>query len=318
MTDRYGRTIRYLRLSVTDLCSYRCVYCMAEEGVEKRRHGDVLSIEELAEIGAAAVRCGVDKIRLTGGEPLVRRGILTLCERLRALPGLRELTVTTNGAALGAMAAALRAAGVDRLNVSLDTLRPERFRAVTRRGELDDVLRGLDAADAAGFTGTKLNVVLLGGVNDDEIPALCALTKERPIEMRFIELMPIGDALYFGPEACIPVDTVLERMPGLQPLPRAHGSVARRYTLPGAVGTVGLISPVSCSFCSECNRVRLTADGFMKPCLHSAEEFPLRGLHGAALRDAIRAAVNAKPEAHIEFTPTQRSKSARNMNQIGG
>ena len=313
MTDRYGRTIRYLRLSVTDLCSYRCVYCMAEEGVEKRRHGDVLSIEELAEIGAAAVRCGVDKIRLTGGEPLVRRGILTLCERLRALPGLRELTVTTNGAALGAMAAALRAAGVDRLNVSLDTLRPERFRAVTRRGELDDVLRGLDAADAAGFTGTKLNVVLLGGVNDDEIADFVALTRDGSRSVRFIELMPMGVCAGFPRERFLSADAVLAAVPELE---RVGGDgVAELYRAPGHRGTVGLIRPVSRCFCAACDRIRVTADGRLKPCLHSAEELPLRGLHGAALEDAIRAGAASKPERHHL---AQGSGTPRGMFEIGG
>ncbi len=318
MQDKYGRTIEYLRISLTDLCNLRCVYCMPEEGVCKLPHDRILSLEEVAEIAGAAVELGIRKIRLTGGEPLVRRGIVELVRALRALPGLDELVLTTNGILLPALAQPLRDAGLDRVNISLDTLDAEKYRRLTRGGELEKALDGIRAAQAAGFAPIKLNAVLLGGVNDDEIPALCALTRDRPIEMRFIELMPIGDALYFGPEACIPVDTVLQRVPELQPLARAHGSVARRYALPGAVGSVGLISPVSCSFCSECNRIRLTADGCIKPCLHSAEEFPLRGLHGDALRSAIIAAVNAKPEAHVEFTATQRSESARNMNQIGG
>ncbi|MBQ1805648.1 MAG: radical SAM protein, partial [Oscillospiraceae bacterium] len=169
MEDRIGRKIEYLRLSVTDLCNYRCVYCMGEEGVCKKAHSDILSLEELAEIAQAAVRCGVKKIRLTGGEPLLRPGIVTLCRMLRGIEGLEELTLTTNGSFLPAMARELKDAGVDRLNVSVDTLRPERFAAITRRGQLADVQRGLDAAREAGFTRTKLNVVLLGGVNDDEI-----------------------------------------------------------------------------------------------------------------------------------------------------
>ncbi len=318
MRDQYGREIEYLRISLTDLCNLRCVYCMPEEGICKLPHDRILTLEEVAEIAGAAVELGIRKIRLTGGEPLVRRGIVDLVRTLRALPGLRELVLTTNGILLPELAKPLRDAGLDRVNISLDTLNPETYRLLTRGGELQKALDGIRAAEEAGFAPIKLNAVLLGGVNDSEIPALCALTMDRPIEMRFIELMPIGDALYFGPEACIPVDTVLQRVPSLQPLSRAHGSVAKRYALPGAVGTVGLISPVSCSFCSECNRIRLTADGFMKPCLHSAAEFPLRGKHGDALRDAIRAAVNAKPEAHIDFTGAQRSESARNMNQIGG
>ena len=319
MKDNYGREIEYLRISLTDLCNLRCVYCMPEEGICKLPHDRILTLEEVVEIAAAAVELGIRKIRLTGGEPLVRRGIVGLVKSLRALPGLRELTLTTNGILLPELARPLRDAGLDRVNISLDTLDAEKYRRLTRGGDLEKALAGIRAAEAAGFDSPiKLNAVLLGGVNDDEIPALCALTMNRPIEMRFIELMPIGDALYFGPEACIPVDTVLQRMPELQPITRGKSTVAKRYALPGAKGSIGLISPVSCSFCGECNRIRLTADGFMKPCLHSAEEFPLRGLHGEALRDAIRAAVNAKPEAHIDFTATQRSESARNMNQIGG
>ena len=318
MKDRYGREIEYLRISLTDLCNLRCVYCMPEGGICKLPHDRILTLEEVVEIAGAAVELGIRKIRLTGGEPLVRRGIVDLVARLRALPGLHELVLTTNGILLPELAKPLRDAGLDRLNISLDTLDAEKYRRLTRGGELQKALDGIHAAEAAGFAPIKLNAVLLGGVNDDEIPALCALTMDRPIEMRFIELMPIGDALYFGKEACIPVDTVLEKMPQLTPLPRGRSSVARRYTLPGAKGSIGLISPVSCSFCSECNRIRLTADGCMKPCLHSAEEFPLRGKHGDALRRAICDAVNAKPEAHIDFTGTQRSESARNMNQSGG
>ena len=318
MIDRFGRKIEYLRISLTDLCNLRCVYCMPEDGVCKLPHDRILSLEEVEEIAAAAVELGIRKIRLTGGEPLVRRGIVDLVRKLRRLPGLRELTLTTNGILLPELARPLREAGLDRLNISLDTLDPDKYRRLTRGGELEQALAGIRTAEAAGFSPIKLNAVLLGGVNDDEIPALCALTKDRPIEMRFIELMPIGDALYFGRDACIPVDTVLERMPELQPLPGVHGSVARRYVLPGAVGSVGLISPVSCSFCADCNRIRLTADGCLKPCLHSAEEFSIRGKHGQALRDAICDAVNAKPESHADFTGDRRSDAARNMNQIGG
>ncbi len=318
MRDPYGREIRYLRISLTDLCNLRCIYCMPAEGVSKLRHEQVLSIEEVAEIAAAAVELGINKIRLTGGEPLVRRGVVELVRMLKALPGLEELSLTTNGILLPELARPLKDAGLDRVNISLDTLDAEKYRRLTRVGSLEQALAGIRAAEDADLSPVKLNAVLIGGVNDDEIPALAELTRERPIEMRFIELMPIGDAFPFGQEAYLPVDTVLQRLPELQPLPSQHGSVARRYALPGAAGTVGLISPVSCSFCSECNRIRLTADGHMKPCLHAAAEFPLRGLHGDALRTAIRQAVNAKPEAHGAFSATQRSEAGRNMNEIGG
>ena len=313
MQDSFHRTIRCLRLSVTELCNYRCQYCMAEEGVPKRAHEDMLSIEELAEIGEAAVRCGVTKIRLTGGEPLVRRGVLTLIERLRALDGLRELTMTTNGARLSAMARELKAAGLDRLNVSLDTLRPERFRAITRRGELSDVLRGLDAARDAGFANTKLNVVLLGGVNDDEIADFVALTREGGCSVRFIELMPMGVCAKFPAERFLPADAVLAAVPALAPI--GGDGVAELYRVPGHRGTVGLIRPMSRCFCADCDRIRVTADGKLKPCLHAATELPLRGLHGIDLENAIRAGTALKPARHHL---SQGSETARGMFQIGG
>ena len=192
MLDNCGRTIDYLRLSVTDLCNYRCRYCMPPEGVEKRPHGDILSIEELSEIAAAAAACGVKKIRLTGGEPLVRRGLIELVRQLRAIPGVEELCLTTNGSLLPRLARPLREAGLDRLNISLDTLRPDRFAAMTRLGTLRDVLDGIQAAEAAGFENLKLDTVLIGGFNDDEIGDFAALSRDHPWEMRFIELMPMG------------------------------------------------------------------------------------------------------------------------------
>lgn len=313
MQDSFKRTIKYLRLSVTDLCDYRCCYCMPAEGVPKRAHRDILSIEELAEIGAAAVRCGVEKIRLTGGEPLVRRGIVSLCERLRAVEGLRELALTTNGARLAAMAADLRAAGVDRLNVSLDSLRSERFHAITRCGELADTLRGLDAARAAGFSHLKLNVVLLGGVNDDEIGDFVALTRDEDLCVRFIELMPMGVCAAFPRERFLPADAVLAAVPAL--VRDGTDGVAELYRVPGFRGTVGLIRPLSRCFCAACTRIRVTADGSLKPCLHSRTELPLRGRHGAALEDAIRVGAAQKPARHHL---SQGSDAARNMFEIGG
>lgn len=313
MNDTFGRSIDYLRLSITDLCNYRCAYCMAADGVPKRSHDDILSIEELLEIGEAAVRCGVKKIRLTGGEPLVRRGILTLCERLKALDGLHELTMTTNGSLLSDMAADLKAAGVDRLNVSLDTLRPERFRAITRRGELQDVLDGLDAAKAAGFAHTKLNVVLMGGVNDDEIADFVDLTRGNNYSVRFIELMPMGVCAEFPKERFLSADAVLSAVPELEPA--GGDGVAELYRVPGYRGTVGLIRPLTRCFCASCDRIRVTADGKLKPCLHSEAEIPLRSLHGTALEDAIRSAAHAKPERHHL---ARGSETPRSMFEIGG
>lgn len=315
MKDSFDRTIDYLRLSVTDLCNYRCVYCMPEAGVCKRAHADILSIEELYEIGAAAVRCGVKKIRLTGGEPLVRRGILQLCRMLRSLPGLQELTMTTNASLLAPVARELKDAGVDRLNISLDTLDTARFSEITRCGSLSDVYAGLRAAQDAGFRHTKLNAVLLGGVNEDDIAPLAALTKDHDVCVRFIELMPMGECAHWPAGRFLPAEAVLRALPRLTPLDT--DGVAERYRLPGAKGTVGLIRPMSCSFCSRCSRLRVTADGKLKPCLHSDEEISLRGLHGQALEAAIQSAALKKPAAHT-LGLSDPSHAARDMNEIGG
>ncbi|MDR3729111.1 MAG: GTP 3',8-cyclase MoaA, partial [Oscillospiraceae bacterium] len=309
-----GREIDYLRLSVTDRCNYRCQYCMPAGGVEKRPHRDILTLEELEEIARAAVGCGVKKLRLTGGEPLVRRGVVELCRRLRAIPGLKELCLTTNGSLLPQLAAPLREAGVDRLNISLDTLRPDRFAQMTRLGTLSDVLEGIQAAEDAGFHGLKLDTVLIGGFNDDEIADFAALTRDHHWEVRFIELMPMGACANWDKSCFLPNTAVLERMPELRAVD-AQG-VARRYRLPGAVGTVGLISPVSHDFCAQCRRIRVTADGKLKGCLHSREEIPLRGLHGAELEDALRQGILQKPAGH--HLSERRSDTPRNMNQIGG
>lgn len=317
MKDTFQREITYLRISLTDLCNLRCVYCMPPEGVRKQTHNQILSLEEIGEIARAAVELGVKKIRLTGGEPLVRRGVLSLCRELRRIPRLQELTLTTNGLLLPEMAAELKAAGVDRVNISLDTLDPEKYRCVTRMGTLEDTLAGIRAAGEAGLTPLKLNCVLIGGFNDDEIPALAALTAREPVEVRFIELMPIGRAAPFGPEAYLPCEAVLERLPDLEALGET-GGVAERFRLPGAVGTVGLIRPLSGCFCGRCDRIRLTADGCLKPCLHSREEIPLRGLHGADLRRALGRAILHKPARHGELSAQVRSEAARDMNQIGG
>ena len=314
MLDGCGRTIDYRRLSVTDLCNYRCRYCMPPEGVAKRDHGDILSLEELANIARAAVRLGVKKIRLTGGEPLVRRGIVELCRQLRIIPGLQELCLTTNGALLPQLAAPLREAGLDRLNISLDTLRPDRFAEMTRLGHLSDALAGIEAAEAAGFHNLKLDTVLIGGFNDDEIDDFINLTREHPWEVRFIELMPMGPCAEWDKARFLSGDTVLQKVPALQQIESC--GVARRYRLPGAMGTVGLISPVNHDFCAQCRRIRVTADGKLKGCLHSAEELPLRGLHGKELEDAIRQGILQKPERH--HLTERRSDTPRNMNQIGG
>lgn len=315
MNDMLGRKITYLRLSVTDLCDLRCIYCMPEHGVPKRAHSEICSLEELCDMAAAAVSLGVRKVRITGGEPLVRRGVVSLCRMLRALPGLEELCLTTNGVRLPELAAPLREAGVDRLNISLDTLRPERYRSITRIGELSSVLRGLDAAEAAGFSHTKLNCVLMGGVNDDEIEDFVRLTQARPISVRFIELMPMGACAGWDKARFLSAGAVLDRVPEL--VPAGTDGVSRLYRIPGAAGTLGLIEPMSHAFCAECSRIRITADGKLKPCLHADTEIALRGLHGEALLDAIRQGIARKPERHA-LTRDGESHAGRCMSEIGG
>ena len=315
MNDRFGRDIYYLRLSVTDLCNLRCVYCMPEEGVEKRRHSEILSVEEIEEIVRASAECGIRKVRVTGGEPLVRRGIVDICRRISAIPGVEELDMTTNGVLLPKLAVELKKAGVKRLNISLDTLNPDKYKHITRCGNLDEALRGIDAAFEAGYDMIKINTVLIGGVNDDEIPAFVNMTRDKNIHVRFIELMPIGESAEWSHERFISNSCVLEKIPQLEKA--GSSGVAQLYRLPGAPGTVGLISPISSHFCPTCNRIRITADGKLKPCLHSADEVDLRGLHGEALVDTISQAIGAKPLRHL-LDENDKSFSQRNMNAIGG
>lgn len=315
MKDRYGRTIKYLRLSVTDLCNCRCVYCMGENGVPRLPHSAILSFEEIEEIVRAAVSLGVTKVRLTGGEPLVRRGIDELVRRLRGIEGVEELAMTTNGARLVEYAEALKEAGLDRLNVSLDTLDPEKFRRITRIGELCDTLDGLDAARRAGFEHIKLNTVLMGGVNDDEIAEIAALAKDGAFDVRFIELMPIGECTDWDRRRFLPAERVLEYLPKGERVP--SDGVAELWRPAGFRGTVGLIRPLSHRFCADCDRIRVTADGCLKPCLHSAREIPLRGKHGEALVRTIAEGMQTKPREH-HMADGHASESRRGMNRIGG
>lgn len=315
MKDRYGRTIKYLRLSVTDLCNCRCVYCMGENGVPRLPHSAILSFEEIEEIVRAAVSLGVTKVRLTGGEPLVRRGIDELVRRLRGIEGVEELAMTTNGTRLTEYAEALKEAGLDRLNVSLDTLDPEKFRRITRIGELRDTLDGLDAARRAGFERIKLNTVLMGGVNDDEIAEIAALAKDGAFDVRFIELMPIGECTDWDRRRFLPAERVLEYLPKGERVP--SDGVAELWRPAGFRGTVGLIRPLSHRFCADCDRIRVTADGCLKPCLHSAREIPLRGKHGEALVRTIAEGMQTKPREH-HMADGHASESRRGMNRIGG
>ena len=317
MTDSYGRQITYLRLSVTELCNLRCRYCMPEEGVCKRSHADLLMEDEMIAAVRAAGSLGISKVRVTGGEPLTKPNILSICRRVAAVPGIREVNITTNALRLPDLAKPLREAGVKRVNISLDTLDPERYAFITRRGRLADAWAGIEAALEAGFDKVKLNCVLIGGFNEDEIPALAELTRKYPLDVRFIELMPMPGDTLFGEAAYIPASRVLEALPEAAACEN-HDGVARLYRLPKAQGDIGLISPLSNHFCGECNRLRLTADGYVKPCLHSAEELSVKGLDENGMREVFLRAIACKPQQHGALSAHDPSHSARTMNRIGG
>lgn len=317
MKDAYDRTINYLRISVTDLCNLRCSYCMPENGVVKKLHSEILSVEEIVSIVRAAAELGVNKVRITGGEPLVRNGILEICRQIGAIEGLKEICITTNGILLGGMAKELKQAGVSRVNISLDTLDPAKYKKITRCGELDDVLRGIQAAEEAGLLPLKINTVLIGGFNDDEIGSLVELTRNKEIDVRFIELMPIGECVGWESKCFISSSKVLEREPQLEPIEGPAAGVETLYRIPGYKGRIGLINPMSHPFCEQCNRIRLTADGKLKTCLHSSEEINLKDLPYETVKERIASAIKNKPQRHYlnEFT---RSDSTRSMFQIGG
>jgi len=290
---------------------------MPEDGICKKSHVEMLTEDEMIMAVQAAASLGITKLRITGGEPLVKKNIVSICRRAAEVPGIREVCITTNASMLPELAVPLKEAGVSRLNISLDTLDPEKFSYITRRGSLDQAMDGLHAALEAGFDKVKINSVLIGGFNDDEIPQLAGLTKKIPVDVRFIELMPMYDSGDFGPEAFIKCDSVLERMPELEPVEK-DGGVARLYRLPGALGNVGLISPVSAHFCGDCNRIRLTADGKIKPCLHSDDEYCLKGMSLEEMTEELKEAILRKPQWHGEMSYTERSHTHRDMNQIGG
>lgn len=317
MKDSYGRTINYLRISVTDLCNLRCKYCMPENGVAKKHHSEILSVEEIESIVRAAAELGIDKVRITGGEPLVRNGILEICRRIGAIAGLKEICLTTNGVLLGDMAPELKKAGVSRVNISLDTLDPVKYAQITRNGNLSDVFRGIQAARNAGLLPLKINTVLIGGFNDDEICDFVEMTRYEEIDVRFIELMPIGECVGWDEECFIHSSRVLRQEPRLQPITGKSAGVEMLYGIPGYRGRIGLINPMSQPFCEQCNRIRVTADGKLKTCLHSSEEINLKGLPFEAVKERITSAIRDKPLRHY-LNEQAKSGSSRNMFQIGG
>jgi cyclic pyranopterin phosphate synthase len=287
---------------------------MPEQGVDKLPHEQILTVEECIDLCRVCAGLGVSKVRLTGGEPLVRRGIVDICRGVAEIDGVNELCLTTNGQLLPKLAPQLRDAGVNRVNISLDTLNEEKFRRITRVGELSQALAGLDAAEEY-FGHTKINCVLMGGINDDEITDMVNLTRDRDIQVRFIELMPIGECSTWERSRFIGGDAVLRAVPELEET--GVSGVSRVYRVPGYKGSVGLISPMSHKFCSACDRIRITADGRLKPCLHSPEEIMLKGLEGKELEDTVARAIRSKPQSHL-MENGHSSDSRRGMSKIGG
>ena len=322
MFDCYQREIHYLRLSVTDLCNLRCRYCMPD-GVEKLEREAVLTYEEFLRLAALFAQCGIDTVRVTGGEPLVRKNVAQLVAGLKAIPGIRKVTMTTNGILLAQQLPALLAAGLDSVNISLDTLRPEVFRQITARDEFAAVQAGLQAALESGIP-VKLNCVPQAGVNEGELEDLAALAENRPLQVRFIEMMPIG---YGAAMPCISGPELRQRFarrwPELQPLTEAAfgDGPAVYYTVPGWQGSIGFIAAVHGKFCASCNRVRLTSQGFLRPCLASEAGCDLRALLRSGADDtqllaAIRETIWAKPrEHHFEDSSMP---ATRGMYRIGG
>ncbi|MFH1084146.1 MAG: GTP 3',8-cyclase MoaA [Chloroflexota bacterium] len=326
--DPLHRAIRYLRISVTDRCNLRCRYCMPEEGVAPLRHDDILRLEEIARVARVAAGLGISRVRLTGGEPLVRKGILDLVRMIAATDGIEDLSMTTNATLLAEMAQPLAEAGLRRVNVSLDTLRPDRFREITRWGSLEDALAGIAAAHRAGLEPVKINTVVMRGFNDDEVVDLAARTLTEGWHVRFIEVMPLGENAWLNHERYVPSDETRARIvAALGPLELAEldgNGPARYWRLPGAPGTIGLISALSQHFCATCNRLRLTSDGRLMPCLFSALEYDLRtprrtGADDAALRAVLLDAIAHKPVGHTLTDPcAQQFGSPREMSRVGG
>jgi cyclic pyranopterin phosphate synthase len=324
LLDQFGRTIEYLRISVTDRCNFRCRYCMPLEGLPWLPKADILSYEEIAEIVRQLAPLGLRRIRLTGGEPTIRPELATLVRMLRTVPAVEDIALSTNGVRLPALATELAEAGLDRVNISADSLRPDRIVAIARRDLGFEPVRAASAAQAAGLSPIKLNVVVMRGTNDDEVADFARLTVDHPWHVRFIELMPVGEMEELTFEHVVPSDEVLSRVEAaLGPLERTDGPArgngpAQYWRVPGAAGSIGVITPMTHTYCARCNRVRLTADGRLRTCLFGTHEVDLRTplRAGIPLAPFVHQALAEKPEAHALLQ--RRNGGLRALSQVGG
>ena len=326
LIDSYNRHINYLRISITDRCNLRCIYCMPKEGISLIGHDDILSYEELLRIACIAVKKGITKIRITGGEPLARKGVVQFVSALSGIQGIQDLSMTTNGILLSPTAQPLRSAGLKRLNISLDSLNPDKYTMITRGGDINQIIAGIKSAQEAGFSPIKINVVVIRGINDDEITSFAKLSMEKNLQVRFIEYMPVGMENGWEKERFVSSDEIRQRIKTIGPLlelPSDNGSgPAQMYTIEGAQGRIGFISALSDHFCATCNRLRLTPDGKLRTCLFSDAEVDLKtklrqGCSDDALADIINEAILSKPRKH-HATEQVFKKCIRGMSAIGG
>jgi cyclic pyranopterin phosphate synthase len=323
LQDQFGRTIEYLRISVTDRCNFRCVYCMPEEGMQWLPKSAILSYEEIADVVRQLAPLGLRRLRITGGEPTIRPQIHELIRMLRAVPDITDIALSTNGVRLREIAPLLREAGLDRVNMSVDSLRPERIAGIARRDLGFDPVRAARAAQDAGLTPIKINMVVMRGINDDEIETMARLTLDHPWHVRFIELMPVGDLRALTWEHVVPSDEILARLRAIAPLmptagpPRGNGPAAY-YQWPNAAGSIGVITPMTHTYCASCNRVRLTADGRLRTCLFGDHEVDLRSplRAGEPLEPHFRRALAEKPKEHELLQ--MKVGGLRALSQVGG
>lgn len=323
LRDQWGRTIEYLRISITDRCNFRCVYCMPTEGLQWLPKSDILSYEEITAVVRQLAPLGLRRLRITGGEPTIRPDLATLIRELKGVPGIEDIALSTNGVRLPDLAVALAAAGLDRVNMSADSLRPERIAAIARRDLAFDPVAAAAAAQAAGLEPVKINVVVLRGQNDDEVLDFARLTIDRPWHVRFIELMPVGDLRELTWEHVVPSEDVLRRIATIGPLepdagPARGNGPAAYHRLRGAAGTVGVITPMTHTYCGSCNRVRLTADGRLRTCLYGDHEVNLRDplRRGEPLAPLFRQALADKPKEHALLQ--MQVGGLRALSQVGG
>lgn len=325
VTDRFDRIIDYLRISITDRCNLRCIYCMPPGGVPLLNHADLLSYEEILRIIKISAQLGVRKIRITGGEPLVRKNLPWLIASIRSIAGIEDISLTTNGLLLLDAIEELRASGLTRINVSVDSLIPHRYAEITRGGTLDKVMAGIQQAAKLGISPIKINMVPIRDINDDEIIDFARLTMDTPYDVRFIEFMPTGENDLWTSERVVTTNEIMEKVQtlgALSPIRHRKDGPARYYMLAGAQGVIGFISPISHHFCGSCNRLRLTSDGKLRPCLFSETEIDLksairRGVPDDEIERLLRLAIEVKPQAHT-LASSSSAQGRRPMSTIGG